>query len=103
MLQKAVCKTPGRGAHVETDFVCDIYLKGVQGSFELETALADVAWLLFEFDVGIAGDLGTGFIYNLSVDAHVSGEDGALGLSARLKEPALDEEKIKTSFGHSFV
>jgi hypothetical protein len=101
VLEKAVCESPGRGAHVEADFVCDIYLKDVQGSFELEAALADVARLLFEFDVGVAGELGAGFIYNLPVDAHVSGEDGALGLSARAERararPARDRAVASSS------
>jgi hypothetical protein len=96
VLEEAVCESSGRGAYVEADFVCDIYLKDVQGSFELEAALADVAWLLFEFDVGVAGDLGSGFVYDLSFDKHEPSGDGALGLSARLEEPARYKQKIKT-------
>jgi hypothetical protein len=33
--------------------------------------------------------LGSGFVYDLSVDEHEPSGDGALGLSARLEEPAL--------------
>nr|BAL56649.1 hypothetical protein HGMM_F41F10C27 [uncultured Acetothermia bacterium]BAL59318.1 hypothetical protein HGMM_OP3C473 [Candidatus Acetothermum autotrophicum] len=65
--------------------------------FELEAALADVAWLLFELDLCVEGDLGAGFIYDLAVDAHQTGSDSTLRLSARAKQLTLDEQEIEAS------
>jgi hypothetical protein len=47
--------------------------------------------------------LGSGFVYDLSVDEHEPSGDGALGLSARLKEPARHKQKIETLFRHALV
>nr|BAL56850.1 hypothetical protein HGMM_F43B07C34 [uncultured Acetothermia bacterium] len=67
--------------------------------FKLEAALADVAWLLFEFDLCVERDLGAGLIYDLAVDAHQTGSDSALRLSTRANQLTLDEQEIETSLG----
>lgn len=83
VLQHAVGEAAGGGANVETEAPAQIDVPVSEGSFELESATADVAQIAAEeADGGIGGDRVAGLIEFLLIDEDAAGEDEGLGALA---------------------
>jgi len=79
MLQQAVGKTAGRGAHVETGLAVHIDVPMLKRLFQFESAAAHVLVILAQqADFGVYGDCGACLFDLLAVYQHPSGEDECL-------------------------
>jgi hypothetical protein len=65
----------------------------------LKSAAAHVAIAREQFEGVVGFNLATGFVGRMAVDAHLTGENGALGLLAAFAKPAFEELLIQSHRG----
>ena len=94
-LEEAIRKAAGGGANVHGHLSGDINTKGVQGSFKLEPAAADMPGFFLHVDHRRVRDLLAGLGIGDAFDGHLAGEDEPLGLLPGVGEGSFDEQLVK--------
>ncbi len=95
-LQEHVGEAAGRRAHVETVEPRDVECECVQCVRELVSRTRDVRRRRLDLERRRLVHLLT----RLGVPGHATGHDQRLSLRARLGQPALDEQDVKSLLGH---
>src|SRR5581483_11473079 len=90
-LQQHVGEASCRGAEVERVEPAHVDAEGVERVRELVPGAGDVRRRRLDLERGTLVDL----LPRLRVSGHATGHDERLGLRARLREPALDEQDVK--------
>ena len=90
-LQQTVCESAGRCADVGAVAPGDIDAERVERVLQLLASARDEARRLLHLQVDVVPQLLAGF----RVTPDTAGEDERLGLRARLREPALDEQDVE--------
>src|ERR1700722_1982120 len=98
-LQKAVRKSAGGRAHVETNLGPHIDLPVIERALQLQSAAADIPEILPEqADRCIVGDLRAGFLHFLIIHQHIAGENQRLRAFTRPGETTVDEQFVESDF-----
>jgi hypothetical protein len=96
VLQKAICESPRRRAHVETRQPLYLNRELAQGSFKFQAASAHKARLSAFLDSQSCGnrEFFGGFIDTLIVDEYDSGHHQRLGFGTRVSQTLIDENLV---------
>ncbi len=98
-LQQAISKASGGRANVETKLSLNVDLPMFEGTFEFESAAADVFQIFpQQTDDGILRNLCACFVDLLLVDQYFPRNDKSLGAFSRGSEGTVDEKFVQSEF-----
>ena len=98
MLEHTVGKASGGGPDIRTDHARYVQVEGLKGRVQFPTPATDKFIAGRYLNQRVRGTGTTGFVRNLPIHPHGSGQNQALGLFPALGKPALNKHYIQSLF-----